>query len=351
MIGACTRSLCVAVAVLFAALLSTGRARADASVSVRYESEDQLELARRVASELASEGYTVDIGSSAEQSPCDLNGPKLVSVPRGTRAWIRLMSDPSNTDTIIASICYLGAQPFLQQAAATAQRVEGQKLALATAEALNGLRSRLPPLESDPARAPPRKEDPPPARKQEARTTAAPGGLVNSAALGAALVWNLPDFPVAPGVTARATLGLVPSLGIVIDTFVPTTGQELASEAVTATLRTSFIRIGPRFRGAVGDFDLSVAALGGPALTWATAVASPPRVGTTDVTAGALLTLSAFVEYPRRATVFACASAAASALLPGVRVNLGDGAPAPEGSWPLEASIGVGIRWGTWDKP
>jgi hypothetical protein len=346
MIGAGNPSLCVAVLAPFLALLfSTGRARADAGVSIHYESSVELDLARRVASELTSEGYVVEISPVAEPSPCDLDGPKLLTVPRGTKTWIRLAADPSNGDVIVATICYLGAQPFLQQAAPSAPRAEGHQLALATAEAVNGLRAKLPPLEADAQQRPPREENP---DEREEPPPVAPNAerLTNSIVLGTTVVWNLPDFPAAPGVTARATLGLVPSLGIAIDAFVPTTGRELASETVTATIRTSWVRAGPRFGGALGDFDVSGAALAGPALSWATAVASPPRAGTADVTPGAMLTLSALVEYPRRSVIFACVSASASALVPGVEVNLGDGTTAPRGSWPLEGSIGFGARWG-----
>jgi hypothetical protein len=169
---------------------------------------------------------------------------------------------------------------------------------------------------------------------------------VNSTVVGMAFVVNLPDFPAAPGVAGRATLGVAPSVGIAIDAFFPTSGRELSSDEVTATVRTTFVRVGPRIGGPFGDFDLSGAALVGPAITWATAIAEPPRVGSADVATSAILSLAAFVEYPRTSSVFACASASASALLPGAEVNLGDGAPAPRGSFPIEASIGFGARWG-----
>jgi hypothetical protein len=159
-------------------------------------------------------------------------------------------------------------------------------------------------------------------------------------------MWNLPDVPAASGISARATLGLVPSLSIALEAFAPINVRELASEALTAKVRTTWIRVGPGFAGTLGDFELSAAALAGPALSWATAEARPPRVGTTDVTTGAVITLSAFVAYPRRTAVFAYASSAASALLPGIEVNLADTEPQPRGSFPLEASIGFGARWG-----
>ncbi len=358
MLGARGSSLRVAVGgATLAALLGTGmaraetgaraedRVRAESGVVIHYESDDQLELARRVASELLSEGYAVDISRLAEQTPCDVDGPRLITVPRGTKAWIRLAADPSNPDLMVASICYLGAQPLLQQAAPSAPRAEANELALATAEALNGLRSKLPPLEADPELPPPRKEAPPEDRP-EVLPPAPSEPFANSAVVGAAVVWNLPDFPAAPGVAARATLALVPSVGLLIDTFVPAVGRELASDEVTATVRTAWFRVGPRIGAGIGDFHLSGAALAGPALTWATAVASPPRTGTADVSPGAILTLGGLIEYPRGASVFASASVAASALLPGAQVKLGDAAPAPRGSWPVEASIGFGARWG-----
>jgi hypothetical protein len=344
--GARLRPLCAArgAALCTALLLSTTLARAQADVSIGYESGDQLELARRVASELTSEGYAVELSTTSEPSPCDPNRSKLVSVPRGTKAWIRLAADPANPDTIVASICYLGAQPFLQQAAPSAPRAEGQKLAVATAEALNGLRSLLPPIEGGPERSAPPEVAPPLPREPVPSVTRAPS-FVNSFVLAATIVWNLPDFPAAPGVTGRGTLGLTESIGFAMDAFVPVTGRELSSQEVVAKVRTAWVRVGPRFHGAAGDFDLSAAALAGPALTWATADAVAPRVGTTDVTTGAVLTLGAFIEYPRRAAVFACASASASVLLPGVRVNLGDDAPAPRGSFPFDTAIGFGARW------
>jgi hypothetical protein len=345
MIGARNRSLhATAVAAGLALLGASIEARADVAVSVRYESDDQLELARRITSELSSEGYSVEIVAVAEASPCDPDGARVVAVTERATVWIRLSTDPTRKDTVVASICYLGTLPFLQKASVSAPGGEPQTLALATAEALNGLRSKLPPLGAAPERASDASARPS-APQSIPRDEKRPEPLVNGALVGTALVLNLPDFPALPGVVGRATLGVVPSLGIAIDAFVPTTGREVESAEVTAALRTTWFRVGPRFRGAAGDFDLSVAALAGPAITWAVGEARPPRVGTTDVTTGAVLSLAAFVEYPRSGPVFACASASASALLPGVRVDLVDGDP-PEGSWPLEAAIGFGVRWG-----
>ena len=339
------RSLCVAFAAALSVLLWSDRARAEVRVAIRFDSDAHLELAERLESELLSAGYTVDVRSPPETSPCDQNSDDFVPFAEGTSVWVHLHDDPSEGGTIVASICYVGTLPFIQRAAVRAPTTESRKHALATAEAVNGLRSKLPPWAGNTEQKTTEREVDltSPERPHDESRSPPP---VNSLVLGTAVVLNVPDFPVAPGVVLRGTLGISASIGIAIDAFVPTTGRELESPEVTATLRSSWLRVGPRFGWALGDFELSAAALAGPAVTWATGEARPPRVGTTDVTPGAVLSLATFLEYPRTASVFACASASASALLPGVRVDLGDSVSMPQGSWPLEAAIGIGARWG-----
>jgi hypothetical protein len=156
----------------------------------------------------------------------------------------------------------------------------------------------------------------------------------------------LPDFPAALGVEARATLAVGRDVGLTFDVFVPALGSELASDRVTATTRTTWLRFGPRFVWTHGELGLSTAALAGPALTWATAVARAPRAGSADLAPGAVLSLVQCAEYPARAWWFGSATLSASALLPGARVRLWDGERSPRGSFPIVASIGLGARFG-----
>ncbi len=327
------------VTTLLGTLGAAGRARAEVPVSIQYDSEQRVDLARRLRSELESEGYAVEIAAEAGPSPCEPNGAQPI-VSGDTRAWIRISAGPAGGDTAVASICYLGTLPFLQRASTSAPGSDPRQLAVVTAEALNGLRSKVSPAVGDSA-LPPRREVPPSAAIEPVRATA----VVNSMALGVGFLVNAPDYPASPALVLRANLGLTSSAGLVIDALLPTTGAELASAQVTATVRTAWLRMGPRLDFAAGDFELAGALLAGAAVSWATGVALPPRVGTADVSAGALFSLAAALEYPAHSPVFASVSASASALLPGLRLNLGDGA-APRGSWPLEAAIAVGARWG-----
>ena len=342
------RSLRVARKV-YLLLLLTCPVRADGDVAIDYESDDQLEYVQRLRSELSSEGYAVEIRRGAEPSPCDPDAAVVLQAA-GTKTWIRVTAGPPESRTIRASICYVAAVPSLRQFSASAPRSDPRQLALATAEALNGLRSGLLTPTERPTNL---NENVLADAERPSSERSRPERLVpidrpmNSGVLGAGLVVALPDQPAAWGAVGRATLGVAPSLDITIDAFLPITGSELASREVTATLRTAWLRVGPRVGWALGDFHVSGAALAGPALAWATAVARTPRIGTAAISAAAVLSLAAFVEYPRTTTIFTCVSASASALLPGTRVRLGDDARAPRGSWLLEASIGLGARWGS----
>lgn len=325
-------------------LCVTSTAGAEVRVSIRYDAETRLELADRLRSELESEGYEVSLEVGSEPSPCEPEGSKLVSVQHGTKAWIRLSKDPVNGETIVASICFLGAMPFLQQASSSAPGSQPQQLAVATAEALNGLRAKLPPLVAEPVKQA-RRENPPPAPPPVPVTR--PFQLRNALALGPALMLGFPDHPPALAVALRTITGLGSHTALVLDAAMPATGAELRSPDVTATVRTAWLRLGPRLHTDLGDLLLAGALLGGPAVTWATAVARSPRVGTSDVSTGALFSLSGSVEYPKDTPVYAAAATSISLLLPGVRVKLGDATPPPRSFVPFEASMGLGLRWGS----
>ncbi len=328
-------------------LLTVPARAAGVGVSIQYDVTTQQELADRLASELATEGYVVELRAATEPVPCDPNAPMPTSgaVPR---AWIRL-SDTPGGETVAASICYLGALPLLQTAMPSAPRGEPRQLAVAAAEALNGLRSQLPPgarAAPEPARPDDRAElphddapRPSPGRTEDADPA-------HSFALGATFMANAPDLPVAPGAALDASLAVTPWLGLHLNGMMPLGGAGAASSTVTATVRTTWLRAGPRFRVPAGDFELSLALLAGPAVTWATATARAPRRGTADVQPGAVVSLGAFAEYPRRSVLFTRLSASGSALLPGVRVELWSNEPRPRGAWPLEASVALGLRWG-----
>ncbi len=340
--------LALVIALVAALVLTAQRARAETKVSVHYESQDQLEVARRLSSELASEGYGVELTSEPGASPCDPGDVERAPASPPSSVWIRLRAAGPSNELVVASICYLGALPFLQQVTASAPRSEPEKLALSTAEALNGLRARIPPLES--GSGAPRPKPPAPvtaAKPAPAASVPAPvKHSPNSASLGPALFLNLPDFPAALGVEARATPAAASDVELTLDVFVPGLGSELASESVTATARTTWLRLGPRFQWTRREIVLSSAFVAGPAFTWATAVAREPRAGRADIAPGAVVSLVQYAEYPARTSWFGSATVSASALLPGARVKLWDDEPSPRGSFPVVASVGFGTRFG-----
>jgi len=78
-----------AVLTLFAGIFAACPARAEVHVSIQVDSEERLALAQRLASELQSEGYAVELTAVAETSPCEADGARLGTVTRDTKAWVR----------------------------------------------------------------------------------------------------------------------------------------------------------------------------------------------------------------------------------------------------------------------
>lgn len=321
-------------------------AAAPGSVSIQHDPARHAEAAARLASELGTEGYAVELRVEPEPTPCDPGAALPVSSDSVQKAWIRLTPGPDGDDVVVASICFLGSLPLLLKAAPSAPISEPRRLAVAAAEALNGLRSKVPgvapvaePPKPAPVAPPPaRPVAPPPAVEQER-----PGASV---AFGASLLATVPDLPPALGASLDAVLGVSASFGLALSGFVPVAGATVESPAVTAEVRSAWLRLGPRLSAPLGDVELSGALLVGPAVTWATAVARAPRRGAAAVSPGVIAGVGAALEYPRTGVLFARASASASVLVPGVRVELWSGEPRPRGTFPLGGAIGLGVRWG-----
>lgn len=319
-------------------------AAAPGSVSIQHDPARHAEAAARLASELGTEGYAVELRVEPEPTPCDPGAALPVSSDAVQKAWIRLTPGPDGDDVVVASICFLGSLPLLLQAAPSAPITEPQRLAVATAEALNGLRSKVPGVAPTPEPPKPAPVAPPPApQPAPAVEREGPGA---SLALGAALLANAPELPPALGASLDAVLGVSASFGLALSAFVPVAGATVESPAVTAEVRSAWLRLGPRVSVPLGDVELSGALFAGPAVTWATAVARAPRRGAAAVSPGAIAGAGAALEYPRTGVLFARASASASVLVPGVRVELWSGEPRPRGSFPVDGAIGLGARWG-----
>lgn len=327
-------------------LLAAPRARAADRVWIAYSETALRPVAERLASELGTDGYTVELGPRDEPSPCEQPlAPGGTSDGVSEAAWVRLSVDPNDTDAVVASICVRSTVALLERVASRGERTEPERFALATAEALNGLRAKVPVMSS---RNAPQVTTPRPERASSSEPagpdTSSPGD--NQLSLTQTALLDLADVPPLWGGALAAELAVHSGVRIAFDTFIPVSSVELANQEARVSLRSAWVRTGASIGWLAGDVRVGAALLAGPALTWATAEARAPRVGIADAKLGALLTLGATVEYPSRSRVFLLGGARLSALFPTVRIAVASDTSKTLGTLLAETSLGVGVRFG-----
>ncbi len=316
------------------------RARAADVIAIRYRDPALAELVQRLANELTSDGYVVQLPATHEASPCERPANDGASERTPNAAWISVVADPADPQTVLASICFRGSVTLLQRTSSRGLRSEPERFALTTAEALNGLSAQVPVLVQRATRPNPRAAAP----RAEAAVLDAGGHGMNSLSLGQSALIDPSGVPVRWGVALEATLPATANLSLSFDAVLPVSAAELNSSEVRARLRTAWVRGGTTLSWRVARANVTGSLLAGPALSWATAEAEPPRVGTADVALSALVSLGLGLEYPQDSGVFARASARATALLPAGQVALADDtrrlSPVV-----IEATLGIGVRW------
>lgn len=328
----------ILVGVVGALSFARGVHAAPQLVSIVYAEQELRDVAERLASELASEGYAVQFGDPGDSSPCDAGAAARSSDDGRDRAWIRLSEAAG--DRVEASICHRSSAPILRQTAARALRSEPERFALTASEALNGLRAKVPrqpvdvpaPVERIPA--------------YDARDSAsAERERTNEVFATQSTVVAASEFPPLLGVSLGASVGVRRGFAITVESFWTARAAVLENESVRVSARSAWVRFGPELQSSLGAIRFRAALLAGPAVTWATARAELPRIGTADVAVSAIASLAASLEYPRTSTAFALLATRGSTLLPAVRLALGEDRSNDFGPWLLEASVGMGLRW------
>jgi len=337
---------CAGWLALVAGLLAAPRALAADRVWIVYSETALQPVAERLASELGTDGYTVELGPRDEPSPCEKPlAPGGASEVSSEAAWVRLSPDPNDASAVVAAICVRSTVALLERVASRGERSEPERFALATAEALNGLRAKVPVMSS---RNAPDVAAPSPERasRSDGASRDTPSSGNNQLALTQTALLDLAELPPLWGGALAAELAVSSNVRVAFDTFVPVSSVELANEDARVTLRAAWVRTGISWSWLAGDARVGAALLAGPALTWASAEARAPRVGAADAKLGALLTLATTLEYPSHSRVFLLAAFRASGLFPAVRVAVATDTSKALGPLVAESSLGVGVRFG-----
>lgn len=312
---------------LLGALFVSTVANAAESIGILSTSIEIQPLVARLASELRSNGYSVRFEpfdparrcTSASGAPAD--------------SWISLAPDPEQPASVITTLCFGGAKLVTR-----GPRADPARFAVATAEALNGLRAK--PL-AIPERTLPGPESGALDQGAERRDTEA---ARSSLELAQALVIDPGGFPLLWGASLDAELAVSRSFSLVGGGFFPITRPELASSEVSLTTGVAFARAGAALHLATSTVVVSASLTAGPAFTWASADAEAPRVGGSASTVSAIGSAGLRLDYPARGQVFAAAQARASLLLPAIRFAVAGAEARTLGPALLETSLGVGLR-------
>lgn len=299
---------------------AASHARASQSVLV-YATGAALEpLVARLGAELTTAGYAVSLEPSAPPVTCQ----------HGETAWVSLA--PSSTDgaAVVVTVCVEGTEITI-----AGPRADPARLAISTAEALNGLAATAPAASARPHAT---------TAADRPREALRPAHIAHTVSASQMLLVDPAGFPLFWGTTVDVELGMTEHAAVAFDGFYPITRAKLSTSAAELRTGIAFLRVGAVLRYSLARFTVATSLVVGPAYTWVTAKAVSPYVGEADfawsVGGGAGLSLS----YPNRSRVFAVAVSRAAILLPSPRFELPHEAPRDLGPLLIEASLGIGLR-------
>lgn len=305
-------------------------ARAELPVVVSQPSPEHDAAAAKLVAELRSEGYFVQWLSYPANTPCD--DPARAAAAPSSGIWIEVTS-AAQPGKIAAIICYRSAPGALDQARITAPLDDPERVAIATVEALNGLRSgprRTPSIERPPA-------------EDIAPFPPASGG--GRALVGSAVMLD----PTGVGPVVGVEIGFFSSFAgdwsAGIDAFLPAIPAEETTPDRKLRLRAASIRLGLRRAWSLNRAQIFATLEGGPALVWASSEPTSPLIGTTQLAAGAVVALDAGLIYPSDSAAFVHVRAGVSRLFPEVRLKIDANDFRPFGRVLLDASLGFGLHW------
>lgn len=317
-------SLCFGCAAL---VLGEAARAAPLRVGLEPNEAEHGTVRARLLDELRSTGYEPVLLASERARPC---AASTTSATASLPAFVTFARDADSGD-LLAVVCYVRPSGSVERVLVRAPQAEPERLALAVVEALNGLAATT-------------MASPAPTRAAAPRPPAVGGHAVSAqAALLADAVSGITPVGGQLGIEAKVSR----ALGMALETFVPMSEGHARGVERELSLGAGFVRLAARVGWSRAPLRFGASAAAGAALVWTSAQSrSPERLGTTKTAAVALLTGGVWLECPSTSRLFLRAAASASRALPSVDVARGDGSYAPFGALLLDASLGIGVRWG-----
>lgn len=303
-----------------AALWSAAKpAQASQSVVVHATGAALEPLVARLCAELTTAGYAISLAPSDPPVACR----------HGETAWVTLAPSSTDSAAVVATICVDGTQVTID-----GPRADPARLAIGTAEALNGLGATAPASTASRATATtkPARESPPPLR------------IPHALSAGQMLLLSPTSFPLLWGTNVDVELGLTEHTAVVLGGFFPIARAKVSNSLAEVRTGVTLLRVGLALRYSLGRFAVTGSLVVGPAYTWVTAKTVSPYVASPDFAFGVASGAGLSVGYPSRSRVFAVAGSRADVLLPSPRFKLPNEEPRNMGPLLIEASLSVGLR-------
>ena len=334
----CAALLRAALLLLALSAVRVAQARTTTVLVAAGPSAMEARVVERLWAELRSAGYQVYAADPQSDTSCAATAPVALSLQAyGEAAWTQL-SPRADDAELDVRICYRDAGGRLAETAIRVSSADVDRSALATVEALNGLRAQP----SD-ACAP---CAPAPAPPTASLGTAAKARPARSAlAAGAGLVFDPQGIGPIVGATGSLKAGLSQRLGLTLDVFVPVRAQQLQRADRNLTIDIAWCRFGPTLSWPLWQLTVNASLAVGPALVWADASAVPPLVGSSERTAAAVFSAGGSLELPRDAAWFLRAYYEVGGVLPRIQVTTGERDSEHFGPLLFQLGAALGVSW------
>lgn len=318
-----------AKAMALAALLTSSPARAELPVTLSQPSPEYGTAATQLVAELRAEGYVVQWLTYVAVSPCSDARPNSAS-----GIWIELGPAAQQSDVTI-TICYRPVSRTADQTRVVAPLDPPRRLAIATVEALHGLRAGPRPG--------------PTAMRQEiiemTPSISPPEPLRAAFLLGLAFVTDPTGAGPVPGVELGLLSPLHRHFAVEVNAFIPAAAAKETGADRTLRLRTAWLRAGVRWTWALASIELFASVGAGAALVWAASEPTPPLLGTTRLAAAALVSAGVGLTYPHDSLFSVFVQAHGSRLFPKIDLRVDALSTRAFGNLLLDGAFGVAIGW------
>ncbi len=250
----------------------------------------------------------------------------------GESAWVQI-SDSEATSQLSVLLCYRNRAGHLSQSLLQIASGDVGRGALASVEALNGLRAE-PTLTPAAACAPVKVE-----------TAPATPSLQNAFMAGAAIVFDPLGIGPIVGVTGGLEAGLTRRLSLHLDAFAPVRARHLERTDRTLEVDVAWLRAGASLGWPLWITDVQASLSAGPALVWAESHAHAPLIGTARRSGAFVISAGGALELPRDSSWFLRGYYQVGTILP--RINVVTSLTDTEHLGPLLFQLGatLGTRW------